>query len=871
MKKLLITIIITLICTISQAQTTFHGYVKNKTGKPVQAMVTLSPKGTTVIASFADADKNGKYSITYNGQADSIQLNVSSMEHGSASRMVKNLSQEVNFTLKGKAFELKEVVVKADKIRESGDTLNYNVAAYKDPTDRVIGDVLKKMPGIEVDNGKIKFNGQDIKNFYIENMDLLQQRYGIATNNISAEDVATVQVYQNHQPIRALQGIRLTDDVSLNIKLKKNAKGTVAMTGMMGLGRNEGKQGDKLQLAGELTTMYFGRNYQNMTLYKGNNAGINVEKEFQSLGDLRWQYSTPPLSLLGTSRPNIASNRYLQNRSHIFSTNQALKIDSISNLEVNIVYQEDRQLQNNEQVSDYYLSSDKRLRISETTNAKKHIHHLEGSVNYKYNGAKTYLVNQMNVDANWNNQEASCLMNSNNGNSWQTTHQRINTPKVSIDDELNYTHRRGKSSYSVQMWLGFDQKPYQLTCDSLSQDYTARSLIARIKTGMGWKWGAFGLNYTLMGNMNLRKVESELDGMKTTPSTETVSFENDYNFNTYSLDLEQKMSLELRHWYFDFSMPLILERQQLKDNKIATNESWDKLYVRPNLEVKYIFNNRFWLTLTNSFYSIVDNSERAGRGLVMRNYRSFQRNEIEEARRQRTQNNQFRVDYHSAYHQLFLNATASRLHSHNNAVTGVEYENNQTIYRVIPMPHDYDSYRFVGELSKGFDFWRSTFKLSGSYSLSKTQQLIQQNPTRVKSKYWSTSAHAFIAPVSWLYLGASYAFGQGLSYVEKTEGGQRVNNSTTSLNLSVTPLKNWILSYSVEDNYNNLTMTDRHCWFSDAKMIWKTRTIDYELAVGNIFNRQSYTRVNYSGLDIFSYTSQLRARHIMGTVRFKIL
>lgn len=871
MKNLFFIISSLLICASLQAQTTFHGYIKNKAGKPVQAMVTLSPRGTSVIASFADADKNGKYSITYNGQSDSVQLNVSSMEHGSASRMVKNHSQEVNFTLKGKAIELKEVVVKADKIRESGDTINYNVAAYKDQTDRVIGDVLKKMPGIEVSNGKIKFNGQDIKNFYIENMDLLQQRYGIATNNISAEDVATVQVYQNHQPVRALQGIRHSDDVSLNIKLRKSAKGTVAMTGMLGLGRNEGKQGDKLQLAGELTTMYFGRNNQNMTLYKGNNAGINVEKEFKSLGGSWLQHATPPLSLLGTSSPGIASNRYLQNRSHVFSTNQALKLDSISNLVVNLVYHEDRQLLNNEQMSDYYLASDNRLRISETTNSKKHIHHLEGAVNYKYNGVKTYLTNKVNIDLNWNKQEAFGIMTSSNGNASQTTNQRISTPKVSVNDEVNYTHRRGKGSYTVQMWLGFDQKPYSLSCDSLSQDYTARTITTRVRTGMGWQWGAFGLNYTLTGDMNLWKIESQLEGMKALDATEPISFENDYSFNKYSLDLEQQMYLKLRHWTFELGLPLALERQQLKDNQMAANESWNKVYVRPTLEIKYIFNNRFWLTLTNSYYSIADNSERTGRGLVMRNYRTFQRNEIEDARRQRTLNNQFRIDYHNSYHQVFLNATASRLHSHNNSVTGVEYENNQTISRVILMPHDYDSYRVSGELSKGFDFWRSTFRLSGNYSFNKTQQLIQQNPTEVKSKYWSASAHAFVTPLSWLYLGASYAFGQSLSYVEKVEGTQRVNNSTTSFNMSVVPLKNLILSCSLEDNYNNLTMKDRHCWFGDAKMVLKTKAIDYELTVGNIFNRQAYTRVTYSDLNIFSQTSQLRARNIMGTIRFKIL
>lgn len=76
---------------------------------------------------------------------------------------------------------------------ELGDTLNYNVASYTQQGDRVIGDVLKKMPGIVVSkDGGISFNGKNISNFYVEDMDLLQGRYGLATNNINAKDVTTI-------------------------------------------------------------------------------------------------------------------------------------------------------------------------------------------------------------------------------------------------------------------------------------------------------------------------------------------------------------------------------------------------------------------------------------------------------------------------------------------------------------------------------------------------------------------------------------------------------------------------------------------------------------------------------------------------------
>ena len=51
----------------------------------------------------------------------------------------------------------------------------------------------------------------------------------------------------------------------------------------------------------------------------------------------------------------------------------------------------------------------------------------------------------------------------------------------------------------------------------------------------------------------------------------------------------------------------------------------------------------------------------------------------------------------------------------------------------------------------------------------------------------------------------------------------------------------------------------------------KLKHIDLELQLNNLFDQRQYTRVNYSGLDIYTQTSQLRPRNIIGTIRFKLL
>lgn len=92
---------------------------------------------------------------------------------------------------------------------------------------------------------------------------------------------------------------------------------------------------------------------------------------------------------------------------------------------------------------------------------------------------------------------------------------------------------------------------------------------------------------------------------------------------------------------------------------------------------------------------------------------------------------------------------------------------------------------------------------------------------------------------------------------------------TYKVNVYVTRLLT--LTASAEDNYNSLTAENRHAWFGDASARLKLKHVDLELQLNNLFDQRQYTRVSYSGLDIYTHTSQLRPRNIIGTIRFKLL
>lgn len=178
------------VCTV-YAQTEISGRVLDAvTSKPVDAAtVTLHPKGSASILSYTMTDADGTFTLKRASMPDSVTVSVRAMTIESQSKTVKSDVSFVEFLVKETVTELKEVIVQAPKIRQLGDTIHYDVPSFLDKTDRSIGDVLKKLPGVQVlSSGQILYQNKAISKFYVEGLDLLKGKYVIATQNIDATE-----------------------------------------------------------------------------------------------------------------------------------------------------------------------------------------------------------------------------------------------------------------------------------------------------------------------------------------------------------------------------------------------------------------------------------------------------------------------------------------------------------------------------------------------------------------------------------------------------------------------------------------------------------------------------------------------------------
>lgn len=99
------------------------------------------------------------------------------------------------------------VTAKAAEIVVRGDTLEYNADSYKVTESAVVEDLLKKMPGVEIDNnGKITVNGREVKRIMVDGEEFFSTDPKVASKNLPAKMVDKLQVVDRKTEIAQMTG-----------------------------------------------------------------------------------------------------------------------------------------------------------------------------------------------------------------------------------------------------------------------------------------------------------------------------------------------------------------------------------------------------------------------------------------------------------------------------------------------------------------------------------------------------------------------------------------------------------------------------------------------------------------------------------------
>jgi hypothetical protein len=105
-----------------------------------------------------------------------------------------------------------------------GDTVQFNTSGFKTPPNATVEDLLKKLPGVEVDKeGTVKAQGEQVQKIYVDGKEFFGNDPKLATKNLTADMVESVQVFDDMSDQAKFTKI---DDGSrtktMNIKLKKD-------------------------------------------------------------------------------------------------------------------------------------------------------------------------------------------------------------------------------------------------------------------------------------------------------------------------------------------------------------------------------------------------------------------------------------------------------------------------------------------------------------------------------------------------------------------------------------------------------------------------------------------------------------------------
>lgn len=139
--------------------------------------------------------------------------------------------------------DLKTVEISTERVplMIKGDTVEYNAAAFKTKPDANVEDLLRKLPGVQVDRaGNLKAQGEDVKKVLVDGKEFFSNDPKIATKNIPADAIKKVQVFDKTSDQSDFSGIDDgTRDKTINLMLKDDKKNGVFGDVTGGYGTND--------------------------------------------------------------------------------------------------------------------------------------------------------------------------------------------------------------------------------------------------------------------------------------------------------------------------------------------------------------------------------------------------------------------------------------------------------------------------------------------------------------------------------------------------------------------------------------------------------------------------------------------------------
>lgn len=364
MKNLTKALLALLICCgagTTQAQTLLKGKViDSENGDTmIKSTVMVMTSDTTRMVTGATTNEDGAFSIKNVKDGDYV-VKVSYIGYHDFFRKITVKKEENKgslaigtIMLTPGNIQLKQAVVTAQvkEVEVKEDTLIFNAAAFKVPEGSVLEDLIKKLPGVEINDGVIKVNGKTVNKILVGGKEFFGNDKNMSLKNLPSEIVDKVKTYDKQSDFSRITGIDDGEEETvIDLTIKKGMQQGWFGNINAGAGTEE-----RYSLRGMLNR--FNEKMQSNVMGQRNNTGNNGNRtdsqagarlvfdldNFEFGGNIRYNASKNTSASRSSSQNFISSNASFSNRaSNSVSRSNSTggdfkiewKIDSLTTLNV---------------------------------------------------------------------------------------------------------------------------------------------------------------------------------------------------------------------------------------------------------------------------------------------------------------------------------------------------------------------------------------------------------------------------------------------------------------------------------------------------------------------------------------------------------
>ncbi|MGL5938016.1 MAG: carboxypeptidase-like regulatory domain-containing protein [Phocaeicola sp.] len=827
-----------------KAQTYSGKIIDNITHKAIDnASVSLTGANKNII-SYTYANEDGIFSLNSPEGATAVYLSVYSLGYEPIEVSISDYKSGNTINLISKTFKLKEVKIKADRIIEQQDTLVYSVSGFRQVQDRSIADVIAKMPGLEIGaNGSIRFQGRAINKFYIEGMDLLGGKYAQASKNLSADKVLSVQVLQNHQPVKALRDVEFNEQAGLNIILKDNAKGS--WNGVIDIGKGvQMQESHDFLYDNRLSAMMFSKNIQSVSLYKNNNSGKDIEHEVRNLTDEATSSLNEKNSLfdkISLLSSGLDQKRSRFNTTHLFATNWLFRTLKAHTLRIQMDGVIDNTTANQSISTLYYDINEK---YNELFEVKERRNQWQSKISYEINEKELYLNNTLKGYINFDHTRGNTRLND------QWVSQNIVPQKRRLSNELQFIRNYGNNkSLSIYSNVDYNYLPGELLLlenfnEKLNVELMDFHTYTYFRHRIGWFQAIYKAGIKVK-NQNMEVMYADLNSS------------NKYSEN--NIYIEPSLKMNRGKFKLDIFVPLGYYNLSLNSDKK------NRLIFTPNIKVGYEMNGttNLWLNYlsTVNFPSI----DRLCNVPYYVNYRTqiINGGNITEIK-QNTASLSFRIS--QPIKGYFFNITAFYSGLYDELYESY-LNNNIYIRKSTGIKTDSYSYGLSGRVSQSLGWSKAVLGINGRYSCNEYKMIFDNEltPFQLQSMQIGVNYSLRPLPIFSLEGNSNYI----VSRRHNKNVGENRGNTLKSFHhickLFILPADRWQIALE-NDIYHSNDKSVSLNYFSDLSVSYKRRRYEIGLYCNNLWGNSIFERKTYTtSYEIFRILD-IRPREIMGKI-----